>query len=612
MRSFRSLAASLLLTSALTPGVAAACEADEMMTTESGFIVKVVAGSDKIKAYTDASGSEEAFDLELMQPYFVICEEGDYFRVTDLPADTVEEAEAGQTGFVKAAQVHPWTTREALSFSEIAFMEDRTEIVAWENEAIMRKYMETGDKVSNPPAFKEDLEASRLRERSTRPYPVLGSDMSKFRRGERRFYNVLLPAALNPTAMIETDLRAEDVEVLQETLTSATFLVVFDATGSMEDFALATGKAISDALETLPKEVRESSSMGFVFYRDAEDEENLVSVPPMPLEDAARALEKAASLMSGGGDVAEPVLDAVYYGANLYDWGQSGRRIIFAVLNGDAKPETTGGLDPRIPAGQDVISISRTLFEKNIPVFTVQASADEGPNLRRVLQTMGSESGGHFIQYGAGLKPRDIAGKVEIALKDSAIEVAEKGEVALEELAFDLNGYATLPLEVLDGEMLERLRNAGIDFNIDPGEGGVLVREGYILENVDLLEPQIQIEKDTLVGLVNLYSLLATAGVADEEDMLEAIAEAISTIAGEDYDPEDTIAEIIRKKLGIQFRSKLLEFDIEYLPAMVPAERLEFAKRLEDAATELSQYLEANQEDFDTKVAVWMPVAILP
>jgi hypothetical protein len=56
----------------------------------------------------------------------------------------------------------------------------------------------------------------------------------------------------------------------------------------------------------------------------------------------------------------------------------------------------------------------------------------------------------------------------------------------------------------------------------------------------------------------------------------------------------------------------LLNFDINYLPALLPKERLALTKRIQDAATILNQYFEANQPEFDEQVAVWMPVSILP
>ncbi|MEM7519855.1 MAG: VWA domain-containing protein [Pseudomonadota bacterium] len=584
-----------------------------MMKTDDGFIVKVVAGSDKIKAYSDASGSEETFQLDLLQPYFVICEDGDYFHITDLPADTVDEALAGNTGFVLSEQTHQWPTREALSFSEIAFIGERPEIVAWDDEEALDGFMETGNQKLHPPAFKEDLEATRLRERSTRPYPVLGSDVRKLRKvAEKRVYNVLLPAAITPAARIEIE--EDDVAAAQVSLQSATILVVFDATASMGEFAKRAASAIGSALTTLDKDVVEQSTMGFLFFRDEDDDEKLVEVPPIPLREAAAALLKASDFMTGGGDEQEPILDAMYYASNIYDWGQSGRRIIIGVLNDDAKPATTGGLDDedRVPVGQDAFTIARDLYEKSIPVITVQAGPNKGPNLVPVLQTLADETATKALFWGPdGVSEAELAEAVVLQLGREAKVAIDKGENALDQLKYDLNGYATIPLEVLDGEMLERLRAAGVDFNIEPGEGGVLVREGYVLENTDLLAPEIQIEKETLVNLVNLYSVLSAVGV-DGEGMIQSISEAVAAIAGEDYDPSEPIEETISKRLGIQFRSDLLNFDLAFIDAMLPAERLAMTKRIQDASTALSQYLEANQAEFDEQVAVWMPVSILP
>lgn len=590
-----------------------ACTSDEMLTTENGFVYKVVAGSDKILAFEDEAGTVEAFEMGLLQPYFVMCESGDFFKITDIPADTIDEAESGTVGFVPKEQVYSWPTREALSFSDIAFLEERTEIVAWNDEGVLDKYMETTNIALYPPAFKENLEATLGRERSTRPYPVLGSEEKLFRRkAPKRVYDVLLPAAIKPTDTIVME--KKDVAAAEDTLTSATILVVFDATASMESFALETVKAINNALDSIPREVRDGSSMGFLFYRDAEDAEKLVPVQPLPIAEASAALEKAAAFMKGGGDAQEPILDALYYAQNIYNWDQSGRKIIIGILNDDAKPTTIGRLDDkgRVPANLDAFEIGGQLREENISVITVQAGPNAGENLLTVLSTIAEKSKGAFVPYDAGGgASKAVAGKMVELMTVRAGEAIAKGENALTEIEYDLRGYATIPLETLDGEMLERLRAAGVNFNIDRGEGGVLVQQGFILENNDLLAPEIQIEKDTLLNLINLYSVLAVTGV-DEESMLESISEAVAAIAGENYDANDSIEEIIQKKLGIEFRSDLLNFDVNYLPALVPAERLAISKRIQDAATILGQYLEANLVEFDSQPAVWMPVEVLP
>jgi len=111
--------------------------------------------------------------------------------------------------------------------------------------------------------------------------------------------------------------------------------------------------------------------------------------------------------------------------------------------------------------------------------------------------------------------------------------------------------------------------------------------------------------------LIHLFSILGTAGV-DVEGMIDSAGEALSAIAGEDYDKSAPIAELIRKRVGINFRTKLLEFDLDYLSSLVPAERLQLTKRIQEAGDKLSTYLEANLEAFDTNPAVWMPVSQLP
>jgi hypothetical protein len=614
MRAHRFLplcSIGLLLTQAHTPLMA--CETQVMATTASGFVHKVVAGSDKIKVYKTQDTKDDLYTMELLQPYFVICETGDYYRITDIPADTVEEALTGNVGYVPKAQTHLWPTREALDFAQIAFVEERPEIVAWHDELILKKYMETGNKKLHPPAFQEDLESTRKRERATRPYPVMGSKSHPFRGvGEKRVYNVLLPAALKP-AEAKIEIQESDVETTKKTLSSVTLVVVFDATGSMGPFASETAKAITNAIERLPKDVVEKSNMGFVFYRDADDEEKLVPIDPIPFAEAARALREAADLMTGGGDSAEPILDATYFAAHLYNWGQHGRRIIIGVLNDDAKPTTEGTIDDegRIPAGLDVNRLVAALRDQAIPMITVQAGPSFGSNLETVLQTLAEGTGGSFIRWETGSTENEIAAAVINRAETETVESVKRGKSALKEMKFDLTGYASIPLEVLDGEMLERLRRNGVAFNIDPGAGGVLVREGYIIQNDDLLTPKIQIEKETLLGLINLYGVLGTTGL-DSETFLRSAAEAIAAIAGENYDETDTISEIIRKNLGIEFRSELLSFDLEYLDTLVPAERLKFTKRIQDAGNTLGQYLEANLAEFDSLPAVWMPVSALP
>lgn len=595
----------------INPIASVACEADEMSRTDRGFIKKIVSGSNEIVAYYDANSLDETFKLDLLRPYFVICTESDYFRISDVEALTVAEAIAGNVGYVRTDQVFEWPTSEALSFSDMAFISSRPEITAWDSISSLSDFMSSGDETTFPPSFRENIDATLKREKSSRPYPVLGSDLGMIRGTmKKRYYNVLLPTAIRPTDSVI--MRPEDMAKVADALTSATIVIAFDATASMGSFALEVSNAISGALETLPEVFREKIHIGFVFYRDVEDQEKFLQVPPISLNDASLVLSQMSQTMSGGGDDAEPVLDAVYAAANLYQWPtNSGKRLILAVLNVDAKT-TTVGLDPdgNIPVGLDSVAVARSLFEANIPIMAVQAGPEKGPNLDIVLQTLADQTNGKYLQWGSGLTEVQVAIAVTNMLTDRTADEIKSGEVAMAS-AFDLNGFSAIPLEVLDGEKMNRLREAGIDFNIKMGDGGILVQEGYILENTDLLISQVEVSKETLMNLINLYSVLSVTGV-DGTSLLETASVAIAAIAGESFNPDDTLKEIVQKQLGIQFPSDLLSFNLSFLDALTPTERLQFSRRIQDAATGLNQYLEANLEAFDSKPKVWMPLSAFP
>jgi hypothetical protein len=100
----------------INPIASVACEAGEMSRTARGFIKKIVSGSNEIVAYYDANSLDETFKLDLLRPYFVICTESGYFRISDVEALTVAEAIAGNVGYVRIDQVFEWPTSEGLSF----------------------------------------------------------------------------------------------------------------------------------------------------------------------------------------------------------------------------------------------------------------------------------------------------------------------------------------------------------------------------------------------------------------------------------------------------------------------------------------------------------------
>jgi hypothetical protein len=615
----------------LLSGSAAACTSTRMMATEGGFGLRVFGGSDKVAAVNEPGERDQAFTLDLLSPYFVICQDGQFYKVTDRLAETVEQAERGKIGYVLKSQVHSWPTREALSFSDLAFTGDRPEIVAWDDHDILQKFLDSGNVKLGPPAYKEDLQSTLKRERATRPYPVLSSRIEKLRGTvAKRVFEVLLPVAMPPDAKVVIDSQIPHGNEasarivppffkLDKAMTSATFVIAFNAVEGMAPFAAQLAGDLKTAFESLPPDIRMASRIGFVFFRNETDDERYVIIRPQSVADAVNALANAAKpeYMRGGGDHRAPVLDAVYIAHHLFPWdkgsdqGGGGRRILIAVLGDDAKPTTLGTIHNGVPPAIGPAKIANDLLSDGIPLISVQANPNAGPNLVPVLSAIGEGSGGSFIEWGEG--GDDRRGRVAAALARQLVSSAEKtyldGKRDLEKLKFDYRGYPTIPLAVLDGEKLDLLRAAATKYNIDPQKGGVLVRRAFLLENDDLLVPQVKVDRKTLERLIVLILAL---GLPDASQGKSLLSWALAEIAGKDYDPKEDIASLVLMRLGIQFRTSLLDLSPESLEKLDAGQRQTFATRIEPVGKSLARFLDAHPEEFDRLPGVWMPISQLP
>jgi len=616
------LALALILSASLiSSSEAAGCDSAVMKTTESGFIFKVVGDTDRIEAKVEPGGVDTTFTLAPLTPYFVICEQDQFYKVASLPVKTAAQAATGKAGYVAKDQVHAWPTREALSFAPLLPGGDYPAILAWDNQDSLRKFLESGDPKLGSPAFREDFQAALKRERSARPYPVLGSKMEKLRGTvDKRAFNVLLPAAVQPDAKIviepdteKGDTRESITQKLDRVMTRTTVVVAFDATADNDRFARSLAQQLKRTVAEFPKDIQDALRIGFVFFRDETDEEKYLIIEPQSVASAASALIYSAQpeTMKGGGDPPEPVLDAVYIAHHLFPWGDAGRRLMAAVLAEDAKPLTTGKIHDGVPAGLAPANIVADLVADRIPVISVQNWSTAGANLIPVLSTLGEGTGGKFLEWSKGanvdLMTAALVNQIAAMAKDSFVD----GKKVLSSLDFDGQGYARIPLVVFDGEKIDRLRAAGIKFHIDPGKGGALLREGYVLENADLLEPVIRVDKATLERLIGLFAALGATSI-DADTLKECAAQVLGAVAGEDYDPNETIDVTVKKRLGIQFRTALLDFNIEYLAGMNRDERLAMARRIQNAGITLAQFLDAHLDEFDRSPAVWMPVSQLP
>jgi hypothetical protein len=83
--------------------------------------------------------------------------------------------------------------------------------------------------------------------------------------------------------------------------------------------------------------------------------------------------------------------------------------------------------------------------------------------------------------------------------------------------------------------------------------------------------------------------------------------------AGESYDPKESIETLIKRRLGLQFRTRMLDFSCEYFAGCQDKAELQaLIRRAMDAQRNLIRFRESHRGDLHAGSAAWMPVALFP
>ncbi|MCP3964214.1 MAG: VWA domain-containing protein [bacterium] len=570
----------------------------------TAVIKKVVAASDNIHATSTKDGSDEAFQLEVLRPYFVLAEVDGMVKITD------QQATGGRVGFVRAKQAIEWNSREGLHFQpSVLSFDERPEVKVWKDRATIEQYANTGNIKSYGPSYAEEKLISRALPKELVPYPILDSSLIPTVTGsDKRIYQVLIPAYV-PTATVETDLTDDEI---REVLSNVTFCVVFDATGSMAPYANEMAATIETLLRSMGAQAGDVR-VGFVFYRDIDDGTPVEIVKATTIDVAVKRLREMASKMTGGGDEAEPVLDAAVIAASQFNWasgfGQSGsHRAAIVVANADAKP-TTVGLDGRVGRGQNAAEVASLLASQFIHVYALQAGSEDGGSLKITLGKLANDTGGEFYPHDSVGISRSFPTHIKRLMEGTTKRVAKTAEAIADTAIPGDRDYTVLPLKVLDSELINRLQEAAKEFNIT--EGGLVIREGWMFEQDDLYQEQVLVEKETIEQLITFFSLLSDSSVSCD-DLRSGVRENLKAMLGEDIDHRAELQELIEKKLGIHFRTTLMGFSLEYLCGLSPRERLQLQKRIGEAGGKLSSFLEVATADFHKAPQAWMKLSYLP
>ena len=570
----------------------------------------MVGRSNNIPIYDDAGHSNDFVRMETLRSYFVFKEAGDKYLIS-----SQQRGEAA--GWVLKNDVEIWNTREGLKFVGQTFQRDRRRTVsAWESEVRLRNFAST-----RAPAFGPDYEelAQTRIGTNTRilPYPLLDTqDLTKeenYDAIKRKIHQVLIPAIVPDT--VEVDMPPDRVTTMAGTVT---FCVVFDATASMGRYARRFARTIESMLRDPSIDSRYAEA-GFVFFRDLKDGTPHEIFQPEPLDRAMDILRSKINGMTGGDQKQEPVLDAVVLAKQSFLWSSgtvsNAKRIMIVVANEDANLLTVG-LEENISKGLDALQVTRLLTtESQIPisVFALQAGKDDYGNLATVLSTLANRTGGEYFPADADERriTRDFADKVRVLVGERIGESTAIAQQVAHHTLEREDGGAIIALDVLNEELLARLKAEAGDLHIQ--SGGIAIKKAWLLEdeNQDLYRKAILIDKEVLESLLRFFNNLVRSNL-DSKDMRESTAQLLGALVGESFDEHMELQEMLEKRLGIHFTTPFLSFELERLSTLSDSEKAILRSRLESAAAALGDFMEINARRLNGGQKIWMPVNYLP
>ncbi len=579
-------------------------------------IRKIIAGSDNVIATSRKGGGDFVFKMEILKPYFIIEEEDEYYKIAD-------KKQQNKHAFVKKSLVLDWNTREGLHFKPSITTNERTDVMIWDENTI-EQFAMTKDIKKFSPSYIEDTKMSKSLPKKLLSFPVV--DKKSIYAGvearteiHKKIYKVYIPAYV-PETKIKINTTPGELEKI---LSKVTFCIVFDATGSMSKYGTKMAETIEELLKSLEIN-RKNINIGFVFFRDDMDEERIKIVLPTTMENGIAILRKESTPenMIGGGDAAEPILDAMVLSAKDFKWNgisdQSGgeKKIVIAVLNSDAKPETIG-LVKSIAKKQTPEEVVSLLRNKDISVFSFQADTVDRGLLVKTLSQLSSLTGGEFypwIEDSTSKEKKNFSNKIKELMTRTVYATKTEAEKIAHETISSNQVDSILPLKAINSEVITRLQGAAIKFSIE--NGGFIVREGWMFENEKMYQEKILVEKDFLEKLIRMFNYLVEVGGIEDEisgsDMAKAVTENLKAILGEDI-PEDTeLQEIVEKKMGIHFNTNLLAYSMESLFNLPREERLIIVKQIKTAEQKIENFLEAAASEFNINEQVWMELSYLP
>ncbi|MDX2263632.1 MAG: hypothetical protein NW215_01490 [Hyphomicrobiales bacterium] len=232
----------------------------------------------------------------------------------------------------------------------------------------------------------------------------------------------------------------------------AQVLLLVDASASMKPLGSAVLAGFMDRVSAQDKLWKDRIRMATFLFKETDAELERVRLDPFrPVDEVKGRVARHMEEFEGGGDDAEPLLDALYMAAKKVPWGY-GRpakglnRVIVAFASVDIHAKALGQ-DP-YGAAPDLTfdKIAAELNKRRIGLLLVQSTPEPGEHLLKLLaEVKAKPAAGVAVEYGRDTHVRAMDRLKEfLALEDVQQALKERNDAVARKTA-ELSGVALAP-----------------------------------------------------------------------------------------------------------------------------------------------------------------------
>jgi len=268
---------------------------------------------------------------------------------------------------------------------------------------------------------------------------------------------------------------------------------LIDSSGSMVPIGRDTIESVIKQLRSEGRYWTTDKRYSAIFFRESGNRVELRVTPFRSLFELKKVVSGRRDRYIGGGDEAEPFLDAIYFAIDRIPWERDllkenrGRRVVLLFMSGDMHPVARSVPPFVTPKEFNSDTLSTYLKRKSIYLIIAQSSPEPGESIVPFIEKLKSQRDEfiHVIPYQQGMQQKIISTVSQIVGGGAELAAADKQALEFAKSAVDIGGVPVYPTRFRFLRLAKKIETMGHLSDLDEKEWIAL--EVWTVANSDLM-----------------------------------------------------------------------------------------------------------------------------